>query len=301
MRISTANFYETGVARLMEKQTSLAKIQQQIATGRRILAPSDDPVGSARALEISQSQSVNTQYGVNRQNVKDALNLVESNLGSVTTLLQDAKTAVIQAGNGAFSDADRNSIAIDLKEQLDQLVSLANARDGLGNYMYSGYKSDTQPFTRTAAGATYIGDSGQQMVQVDGSRQIAMNVTGDTVFGTGTPQDVFKTLNDLVTLLQTPGTAGLTAGLDTAHGNIDKALDNVLTVRASVGARLKEIESLDNLGTDVDLQYSDALSTIQDLDYAKAASDLTQQKITLDAAQQTFVQISKLSLFNYIG
>jgi len=100
MRISTQTLFETGAAQLGSLQSGLVKTHQQIASGRRILTPSDDPVAAARALEVSQSQSLNTQYGVNRQHAKSALGAVEGTLSSVTALLQDVKTNVIAAGNG---------------------------------------------------------------------------------------------------------------------------------------------------------------------------------------------------------
>ncbi|HCE11009.1 MAG TPA: flagellar hook-associated protein 3, partial [Oxalobacteraceae bacterium] len=114
-------------------------------------------------------------------------------------------------------------------------------------------------------------------------------------------QSIFKALTDLITQLQTPGTAGLSAGLAVANGNIDQGLDNVLTVRASVGSRLKELDSLDSAGADRNVQYSQTLSQLQDLDYTKAITDLTQQQTILTAAQQSFAKIAGLSLFNYLN
>ncbi len=94
--------------------------------------------------------------------------------------------------------------------------------------------------------------------------------------------------------------ANLAAGLATAKSNIDLALDNVLTVRAAGGSRLQELDSLDYAGEDRNLQYSQVLSELQDLDYTKAVTQLSQQQITLEAAQQSFVKTSSLSLFNFI-
>src|SRR3954467_7788546 len=93
MRISTSNFYDTAIGRISDLQSSMAKTQNQISTGRRILTPSDDPVGASRALEISQTKAVNERFSVNRQNAKESLNQVDSTLGGVTSLLEDAKAA----------------------------------------------------------------------------------------------------------------------------------------------------------------------------------------------------------------
>lgn len=299
MRISTQHMYESGAARISELQNSLLKTQQQVSTGRRILNPSDDPAGAARALEVTQSQSMNTQFGVNRMHAKNALGAVEGTLSSVTSLLQDVKTAVVSAGNGVLSDAERGYIATELRGRFDELLGLANTRDASGNYMFSGFQSRTPAFVKTATGALYQGDAEQQRIQVESARQIAVSNPGDSVFQGG-GQDVFKTLTDLITQLETPGTVGLDAALATANGDLDLALDNVLTLRASVGARLQELDALDLTGSDRDLQYSQALSELQDLDFTKALTQLSQQQTLLEAAQQSFVKVTSLSLFNFL-
>lgn len=298
MRISTQMLFERGTSRMLEVQTSLAKTQAQLSTGRRILSPSDDPVAAARALEVTQSKSINSQYATNRTYAKNALGAVEGILGSVTELLQGVRETFITATNGTLSDSDRNILATNLSSRFDQLLGLANSKDALGNYMFSGYQTNTAAFTKTATGATYQGDAGQQLLQVDSTRQIAVNSTGQSVFQ-GSGQDIFQTLNDFITLMQTPGVPA-SATLTTHLGNLDLALDNVLTVRAMTGTRLQEIDALDNFGADRDVQYSQILSELQDLDYTQALTQLTQQQVTLEAAQRSFVKVSGLSLFNFL-
>lgn len=304
MRISTQMIFDSGAARIGDLQGGLLKTQQQIATGRRILTPADDPVAAARALDVTQSQSINNQYGVNRQAAKSALGEVEGTLASVTSLLQDVKSTVVAAGNGSLSDTERGYMATELNGRLQALLGLANTRDAQGNYLFSGFQSNTPAFVQTATGAQYQGDAGQRLVQVDAARQMAISDNGHTIFQ-GNGQDIFKTLTDLVGLLQTPvatpaDATNLTNGLATANGNVDKALDSVLTVRASVGSRLQELDALDNAGSDRNLQYSQTLSNLQDLDYAKALTQLSQQQTTLQAAQQSFAKTAGLSLFNYL-
>ena len=134
-----------------------------------------------------------------------------------------------------------------------------------------------------------------------------LNVTGQPADGDSfsvkgsTHQDVFKTINNLVQLLQTSsGGAGLANGLIAAQTNIDNALDNVINVRTSAGSRLKELDAVQNTGEDRALQYSQTLSRLQDVGYAKAAAELMQQQVSLQAAQQSYVKVAGLSLFNYL-
>ncbi|MBT9540519.1 flagellar hook-associated protein FlgL [Thiobacillus sp.] len=299
MRISTQQMFEIGSTRLVDLQSRLQKTQEQIASGRRILSPSDDPIAATRVLDVTQSQTVNKQYGVNRQYATNNLSQVEVTLGGVTELMQTIKETITTARNVKLGDSERAFMASELDGRLQQLLGLANTRDSAGNYVFSGFQSHTQPFVQTATGANYQGDLGQQKIQVDATRQMAVSTPGSIVFQSG-GQDIFATLTDLVTLLNTPGTAGLTVGLDSADADMDIALDRVLTVRASVGANLQELEALDNVGSDRDLQYKQLLSELQDLDYTQAITQLTQQQVALEATQKTFAKTSSLSLFNFM-
>lgn len=304
MRISTNSIFETGTARLNELQAALDKTMKQVSTGRRVLTPSEDPIASARALNVSQSQSVNSQYSVNRRNAESALSLAESTLAGVTEALQDAKTLVVNGGNGSFSDNDRKSIALELRSRFDQLLALANTADGSGNYLFSGYAIGTAPFVKSTTGAQYQGDQGQRLLQVDASRRMATSDNGQAIFQNN-GQDVFRTLASVISALEKPaGTPAerdaLSVGLAEANKGFDQSLENVLAVRASIGSRLREVDSLENVGSAKDLNYQKTLSDLQDLDYNAAISQFTKQQTILQAAQKTFTSVSELSLFNYL-
>jgi len=308
MRVSTNMMYQSGVARISDLNSALNRTMQQISTNRRVLTPADDAVAAARALDVSQAQSVNAQYGANRQNVKSSLSQEDSVLSSVSALLTNVKSTVIAAGNGSLNDTDRASLATELRGRFDELLGLANSTDGSGNYLFSGHQTATPAFARTAAGAQYQGDDGLRQLQVEASRLMNISDTGRRIFqgNGGAGEDVFKTLQDAITLLETPvngdpaRSAALTAGLATANGNIDKAHDNVLTVRSAIGSRLAEIDALDDTGSARDLQYEQNIADLVGIDPVKAYSDLVQQKITLDAAQQAYATTSRLSLFQYL-
>lgn len=303
MRISTNTLYQAGFAKLSDLQSNQSKLQQQIATGRRILSPSDDPIASARALEVSHEKNVNNSFADTRKVAQLKLNTLEANLTSVTNLLVATQSSLVAAGNGALSNAERKIIGTELQGSLEALIGLANTKDAAGNFIYSGFKSDTAAFTATPTGATYNGDAQQQLLQVDPQRQMSVNVTGDTLFLNGS--NVFSTLKDIVTLLNTPITdattqANFTSGLSTAIGKLQGSVDNVLNVRTAIGTKLNELDALDVAGTDRDLQYSQSLSDLQDLDYTAALTDLAKQQTIIEAAQKSFVTTTSLSLFDFM-
>lgn len=184
MRISTQSFYEQSRTAMGDQQSSLLRVQQQLGAGSKILAPSDDPIGATRALAVSQSIALNAQYATSRSHTKQTLAMEENALQSVTTVLQDVKGLLIQAG-GTLTDADRATIATTLQSNLDQLQGLANTDDGNGQFLFAGFKSGTAPFVRDANGSIkYAGDQGQRLTQVDVSRQMAATDDGRSIFQT---------------------------------------------------------------------------------------------------------------------
>ena len=118
-------------------------------------------------------------------------------------------------------------------------------------------------------------------------------------------QSIFKTVSDLITALETPssgqpGGTRLTNNLSTAIQNISNSIEHVLKKQSSIGARMNEIATLESVGSDQDIQFEDLLSQLQGVDMAKAISDFKRQELYLQAAQQSYIKISGLSLFNYI-
>ena len=304
MRISTNTLYQNGIARIGELQGEQAKLQQQISASKRILTPSDDPVAAARALELKEALSSNSQYASNRIIAKNPLSATEATLSNVSDLLLAAQSTLASAGNPTYSDEQRGYLATELRGMRDELMGLANTRDGSGNYLFSGFQSSTAPYVASATGADYQGDGGVQHMQVAAGRQMAVNEPGSDVFQAG-GTDVFQALNDIITLLETPitdqaGQDALSAGLATGNTDLAAALDNVLTARSRAGSKLNELDALDAAGLDLELQFKQTLSSLEDLDYAQAISDISKKQVILDAAQQTFIKTVGLSLFNLL-
>src|SRR5574343_1270669 len=100
MRVTTGIIYDTDIAQMQRQSAQLLDTQQQVASGRRILRPSDDPVASARALEVSQSKSVNSLYAANQGYANDALKLVDSKLAAATEIVTYVRTRAVESGNG---------------------------------------------------------------------------------------------------------------------------------------------------------------------------------------------------------
>lgn len=302
MRVSTNTLYDQGTRSMLQQQGELFRLQQQLSSGKRIMVPSDDPIGAARAHELTQSLSLNTQYATNRHHAMDKLQLVDSTLGAITDVIQDVRVLAVAAGNPAYSDNERMMMATELRGHFEQLLGLANTRDDQSNYLFSGFKGDMPAFELGAGTlvVAYKGDDGQQRTQVSPSRQLPVSVTGEEVFEVD-GQSLFDTISSFILAMEAPGNgANLDSIVSDALGGLDVALDNVLTRRAAVGSGLREIDALQRIGEDTAIQYQQSLSYLQDLDFARAISDMMRQQVLLEAAQQSFARITNLSLFNVI-
>lgn len=215
MRISTQNLYTTSTNQLNSLQSALARTQMQLSKNTRVLTPADDPVASARALQVSQSQSMNTQYATNRNSANSALSAVESALQNSGDLLQDIQQLAVKAGNATMLPADREALAVELEGKLEDLLGVANTTDGSGGYLFSGFMTTTKPFDRTPGGANYQGDQGVRQLQVSDSRKVPLSASGSAIFesiptGNGT--------------FQTQAVAGNTgAGIISSGSVVDRA------------------------------------------------------------------------------
>ncbi len=397
MRISTLSLQQQGLASILNQQARLAETQLQVATGRRIQSPSDDPVGSSQAQGLEQSLAQLSQFETNVSLAVSRLSLEESTLAGIGDVLQRVRELTIQASNDTQTAETRRLISVEIGELRDQLLSLANTQNGQGEYIFAGFRTQSTPFVQSATGVTYRGDQGQRALQVGFDKQVFDGNPGTEVFqfiptGNGTfsavassansgngiisvggvtnpaafvpdtytirfisPTDyevvdsgaavvstgtyvegtsveflgaqvnvtgapatgdsfvvnasvnrpIFTSLDGLIRdLSQYPdteqGRAVLHTDLNDSLNSIDQAIGRVLDVRTSVGGRLTAVENQETLNEELEIQFRSTLSDIQDLDYAEAISRLNLELTGLEAAQQAFVRVQSLSLFNFL-
>ncbi|CAK0771059.1 flagellar hook-associated protein 3 FlgL [Gammaproteobacteria bacterium] len=182
MRISTAMFHQQSIASMLNAQSQLDETQQRLSTGRRMLNPSDDPAAASRSLQLRQAVATTAQYQNNADAATARLNLEESSLTGVGNVLQRVRELALKANNPGLADSDRRSLAVEIRQNFDALVGLANTRDANGEYLFSGYNTQTEPFKVNADKVTYLGDQGSRFLQVGESDQVATGDSGWDVF-----------------------------------------------------------------------------------------------------------------------
>lgn len=296
MRISTNTIYQLSTSQMSALQEKISTTSQQASTGKKVMTPQDDPVGSAKLLEAKQAISMNSQYADNRNALKYTIGIANVALDGVQDVMQSMNEQIISLGNATLSSSNRQSIAITIKSQLDHLVSLSNTKDAAGHYIFSGYKSDIASIDATTY--AYGGDANNAVIQVDSSTQLGLGVNANTLFSAGFLAQV-KTSIDVLS-----NAASTDAQIATAITDLStKFSASQITVNASqvtLGTSENRLTSMDSIGSERALAYKDAVSSLEDVDYNKVLSDLARQQLQLQVAQKTFTQISNLSIFNYI-
>jgi flagellin-like hook-associated protein FlgL len=309
IRISSQQIFSGGINRLQDLSAQLNKTDEQIATGKRVNRPSDDPVAAARILKLDQEVKRIETYERNAQLANNRLGQEESAISSSVDILQRVRELTVQAGNGSLSANDRLSISSEMKERLQQLAQMANTQDASGEYIFSGFQGGSPAYAKEAGEWTYKGDEGQRMLEIDDGVTVAISDHGKGIFEripevAGAKQSVFKTVENLISGLDNlskSDSAGSDAYNDLIAGslaNLDNAQESFILKQTELGGRMNSVESTQAFLEDSALYSKEIRSQLQDIDYAEAISTLSFQSFVLQAAQQSFAQVSQLSLFD---
>jgi flagellar hook-associated protein 3 FlgL len=183
MRISTPMFNQDAVNGILSEEQQLAQTQGQLASGKSINSPADNPLGEVQLLQLNTVNAQNTQYITNGQSANTNLTLEEQALSTSTTTLQSIRDLVVQANSGTNNASDLQDIATQISQLESQLQATANSQNAQGQFLFAGFSSSTQPFARGATGAIgYLGDSGSPSVAINGGTSVQTGDPGSSVF-----------------------------------------------------------------------------------------------------------------------
>ena len=256
---------------------------------------SDDPVASAQItavraelsrLEVMQ-KNVNTAY--------DELAMTESALSSAEDLISRAREISVQGANSVLGPEDRAILAAEVEAIRDQLFKLANTQSSMGDYIFAGHAIDRPAFADNDGNYEFQGDEGQRVLNIATGVTVNVRSVGADVFGDG-ETGIFAVLQNLA--------GGLRADDDEiiqrSMTRIDDSQQVILEGIANLGSRMGLVEDQQLLNEAFNVQLKESLSGLEDIDYAKAISEMNLQMVALQAAQQTYSQTRDLNLFNYL-
>ena len=307
MKISTGLYFDRATTQLGNVQGELATTQQQLSTGKQIVKPSDAPDKAALVTRLESELSRQVGYQDTLKAVNVRLTAEETALKNTSDVMYRIKELAVQAANDTLSPQDRKSVALELNNLKDQVLSLANSQDSNGNYLFSGSRTGVPAFSKDASGhVSYQGDQARMKVNVGDSRRINLNLPGSDVYtrvvrddgkGGKVGVDFFRSLDDLATAV---------AGGD--HINIQRGIAEIDTLQngiseglGQVGSDLTVVDMQNTVLDQVVLQLKTTRSDVEDLDYTTAITKMNKDQLALEAAQSSFAKISQLSLFKFLS
>ena len=307
MRIATVSIQHQGVNAILDKQADLSKTEMQLATGRKILRPSDDPVNSAKVLNLKESIAMSEQHLRNAEMATASLSYEEATLEGVSDNLQRARELMLQGMNDTNSVQSRSAIAEELKQIREAVFNLANTRDEQGEYIFAGSKVPTAPGPYKSINpqddvVSFEGNSDQRMIQLGVGQKVITRDSGDQVFGDlSSGKDIFTTLGNMIEWLAPadPENPKVTS-TDGLLGNMDEGLDRVISVQSRIGARMNMIERNGDVERAFMDKMKESLSDVNDVDFAEAIAQFNIDQVGMQAAQQAYTKIQGLSLFQYL-
>jgi len=394
MRISTVTFQENALNQMQALEADLSKTQTQLSTGKQLQSAADNPAAMSQVNQLNAELSASQQYVTNGNAASANLQLEANALTSATNVLQSARDLAVQANNASLTAAQRQDIATQLQQQLQQLIALGNSTDSNGNYLFGGYATSSPPFSMSGSSVSYAGTQDVSQLQISADQRISAGDAGSSVFmnipaGNGTfttaaaasntgsgsidpgsitdpaawvpdtytisftsptqyqvtnssnavvasgtytsgnaidfngaqltvsgvpatgdqftvapagTASAFSTLSSLIATLSstTLSPAQVTTQLGGALQQIDGAIANIDNVQAAVGGRINAISAAQSSAQSQQTNLQSSVSQLSDVDYAAATTRLSTEELALQAAQESYASLAKLSLFNYL-
>lgn len=288
------------VQNLTLAQNQQATLEQQLSTGDLVNQPSDNPTAAASLMNLNASLARANQYSSNASDGVGWLSLGNSTLNSVLSTLQTARQSVL-ALSGDMLSGQSSAIAgaaAQLQSVKQQMLGLANTTYG-GQAIFSGTGNVTAAYDSSG---NYLGGGNPPTRTVAPGVAVAVAVTGDKVFGSGStgllsPGGVLDTLiNDV----STGTTASLQKAQTTDLTSLDAAISNVSTQAAVLGADYQRMQGFATQATNAQAALQTQIGAEDSVNVAAATTQLTQDQQTYQAGLWATAQIEHTSLVNYL-
>lgn len=309
MRVSTQQSYISMTSGFTELSGRLQQVITQMATGQRVILPSDDPIAATRINQLNSQQSAIEQYQSNINAVSATLSQQESILDGINNSMLAIRDDLLQAANGTTTPESLANLGQDIASLTQSMMVSLNYQDGQGHYLFGGTKNAAAPVSYDDTDGNgepdeyiYHGNAEHRTATVASGIEMETNVTASEMFGTDLT--VLNTLDDLATALQDPSLepadpqvqSNITHAIDT----LDAASASLNSAIASLGERQNTLTLLTDAQTSVADTNSVLIGQLGDLDYGPATVTFTGLQVAMEATMKTYAKVSELSLFNAI-
>ncbi len=308
MRITNNMLINNMVKYVGNNLTRMDKFQAQLASGKKIQVPSDDPVVAARALKLRTDVAEIKQYKRNLDDATSWLEITEDAIGKVGDVMQRARELTVQGATGSVTPDDMQKINAEMKQLKEQIIKMGNTTYA-GRYIFSGYKTDQKLLNDDGSFAINVDTSVENIsYEIGIGDSININVAGGDLFNNGgdasntavppatTTGKIISDMNELIARLD----AGDNNGVGDMLTDIDADINNLLRLRADVGARLNRLELTTNRLDSDNINFTKLMSQNEDVDMAETIINLQNEENVYRASLAGGAKVIMPSLIDFL-
>ena len=291
MRVTQSMIANSSLRNISNSYSKIAKLDDQIATGKKFTKPSDNPVSAMRAMGYRTDLNRIQQYQSNINEVRNWVDSTDDALSNVNAALQRVRELTVQASNGSLEEGQRSYIGEEIKQLKLQIESIADTQVG-GKYIFGGTKTDTRPSTDLANA------KGTIEIEVFSGIKLPLNLPGNDIFSSLSSDQgaLQKLINDLDGTNENVSDEDIGAHLSALDAEIDK----VLTSRSVIGARQNRVDLMVERLDSQEVFSTRILSDNEDIDLERAIIDLTTQESVHRAALSVGAKIIQPTLMDFL-
>ena len=298
-RMSTVQLHSTALTSIAEAQAAVTRLQTQLGTGKRLLAPSDDASASTELLRLKSALTRTETLQKNLDVAETNITIEETALTSAINVLQRVRELMLLGNTDTLGVDERYAVTAELGQLKEQLLTIANTQSASGDFVFAGTAVDRPAFS---SDGIFLGNDNRLSINVAKGVTMPIRSVGSALFGNAAlGSDVFGVINDFSNgMLQSNANASDGAGLSIALDKIDVFMDNISSARSEAGTKLNRIDDQRAIHESTSLHVTNVISKLEDVDFAKAVTELNLHMTALQAAQQTFVKTQNMTIFNYM-
>lgn len=306
MRVTPGMTADNALYNIQQGRSKLDKLQEQIATDSMINRPSDDPVSTRQILALQNGVTQGDQYLSNIEKSNVWLKVTNTALTGMSSIMTQVKTI---ASNMISTSSDPNMVANatdNLTKLKEQLIDLGNTQIG-NQYVFGGFDNSTAPFDATG---NFGGTEDAIKTSIGSSSPVTINITGGSLLRGGNPPaavgsgatagtrpvDIIRSIDALITAIGAGNASDVVDGVK----NMKAAADQITAAQTTVAGSLMRLDNAKNMITNNQNTLKNIITSKQNVDYAKAATELSQQQTAFEASLAATAKISQLSLLDYL-
>ncbi|CEG24344.1 Flagellar hook-associated protein 3 [Planococcus massiliensis] len=271
MRVTQQMLHQNSVRNMNQNLSRFEKTNSQVASGKMLERPSDNPNGVSQAMSLKSSLAANGQYEKNINETNLWLDETDQTIGKMTDVMQRVRELAVNGNNGTLAPEDRATIAAEIKELANQLEEFSKAKVN-GQDLFAAVADGEKEFT-ISNGITIKG-----------------SVSKEALFGPG--DQLIQSVKDWAD--------SISNGQEVKLDEFDAGFNQLLSVQSEIGARANRVEAFENRMLDNNLQLQKMLSSIEDVDYAEAMIRLKSEESVYQASLASSAKIIQPTLMDFL-